>query len=90
MDESPGHMLRVFCMFSLRKVRRRTFRNQVGFVSDSSSCNLLLSKKRKLDIIRKERRVMKGYNTENGYMGYVDGGYQLFASEADYLEWLED
>ena len=107
MDESPGHMLRVFCMFSLRKVRRRTFPlelrisftesasvfqngNQVGFVSDSSSCNLLLSKKRKLDIIRKERRAMKGYNTENGYMGYVDGGYQLFASEADYLEWLED
>ena len=39
---------------------------------------------------RKERRVMKGYNTENGYMGYVDGGYQLFASEADYLEWMED
>lgn len=33
---------------------------------------------------------MKGNNTENGYMGYVDGGYQLFASEADYLEWLED
>ena len=33
---------------------------------------------------------MKGYNTENGYMGYVDGGYQLFASEADYREWLED
>ena len=25
MDESPGHVLRVFCMFSLRKVRRRTF-----------------------------------------------------------------
>lgn len=38
----------------------------------------------------KERRAMKGYNTENGYMGYVDGGYQLFASEADYLEWMED
>ena len=29
-------------------------------------------------------------NTENGYMGYVDGGYQLFASEADYKDWLED
>ena len=33
---------------------------------------------------------MKGYNTENGYMVYVDGGYRLFASESDYLEWLED
>ncbi len=33
---------------------------------------------------------MKGYNTENGYMGYVDGGYRLFASESDYMEYMED
>lgn len=33
---------------------------------------------------------MKGYNTENGYMGYVNGQYQFFASEADYREWMED
>lgn len=33
---------------------------------------------------------MKGYTTESGYMGYVNGDYQLFASEADYREWLED
>ncbi len=33
---------------------------------------------------------MKGYNTENGYMGYVDGDYQLFACESDYREYLED
>lgn len=33
---------------------------------------------------------MKGYNTEKGYMGYVDGVYQLFASETEYREWLED
>ena len=32
---------------------------------------------------------MKGYNKDNGYMGYVDGEYILFASEADYLEWME-
>lgn len=32
---------------------------------------------------------MKGYNTDDGYMGYVDGKYILFASEADYLEWME-
>ena len=32
---------------------------------------------------------MKGYNTDNGYMEYVDGEYILFASEADYLEWME-
>ena len=24
---------------------------------------------------------MKGYNTSNGYMGYVEGKYILFASE---------
>ena len=33
---------------------------------------------------------MKGYAIENGYMGFVDGGYQLFASESDYIEWMED
>lgn len=33
---------------------------------------------------------MKGYTTDCGYMGYVDGRYQLFASEADYREWMED
>lgn len=27
---------------------------------------------------------MKGYYTESGYMGYVDGRYMLFASEDDY------
>ncbi len=32
---------------------------------------------------------MKGYNTENGYMGFVEGTYVLFASEADYLDYLE-
>ena len=29
---------------------------------------------------------MKGYITEAGYMGYVDGRYMLFADEADYIE----
>lgn len=33
---------------------------------------------------------MKGYTTENGYMGFVNGNYQLFASEADYKEWMEE
>ena len=32
---------------------------------------------------------MKGYNTNDGFMGYVDGKYILFASESDYREWLE-
>ena len=29
---------------------------------------------------------MKGYYTSNGYMGYVDGKYILFASDKDYWE----
>ena len=33
---------------------------------------------------------MKGYNTASGYMGYVDGNYILFASESDYLEYMEE
>ncbi len=39
----------------------------------------------------KEVRIMKGYYTANGYMGYANGTYILFASEDDYREWfLED
>lgn len=30
---------------------------------------------------------MKGYVTDSGYMGYVDGHYILFASERDYLDY---
>ena len=33
---------------------------------------------------------MKGFTTENGYMGFVDGDYMLFASEEDYLEYFYD
>lgn len=31
---------------------------------------------------------MKGYFTANGFMGYVEGEYLLFASEDDYKEYL--
>lgn len=31
---------------------------------------------------------MKGYYVANGYMGYVDGAYMLFANEADYEEYF--
>ncbi len=34
--------------------------------------------------------MMKGYSTENGYMGYVGSRYMLFASESDYLDYMED
>lgn len=30
---------------------------------------------------------MKGYPVSNGYMGYVNGEYKLFASESDYKEY---
>lgn len=33
---------------------------------------------------------MKGYHTSEGYMGFVNGEYILFASEADYKEYMED
>ncbi len=33
---------------------------------------------------------MKGYDTETGYMGYVDGRYVLFASESDYFEFVSE
>lgn len=33
---------------------------------------------------------MKGYFTASGYMGFVDGGYVLFASEADYWDYMTE
>lgn len=31
---------------------------------------------------------MKGYYTQDGYMGFVGGSYMLFASEADYIDYM--
>lgn len=31
---------------------------------------------------------MKGYFVTAGYMGYVDGAYMLFASEEDYMDYM--
>ncbi len=33
---------------------------------------------------------MKGFYVMDGYMGYVDGRYLLFADESDYRTYLED
>ena len=33
---------------------------------------------------------MKGYVVDEGYMGFVDGEYQLFADERDYYDYLEE
>lgn len=33
---------------------------------------------------------MKGFNTSDGYMGFVEGRYILFASEADYFEYMNN
>lgn len=53
-------------------------------------CYHLIIRKQEADRSRQEADIMKGYNTENGYMGYVEGRYLLFASEADYLDYMED
>lgn len=34
--------------------------------------------------------MIKGYDVQAGYMGYVDGTYVLFASYEDYREWIEE
>jgi hypothetical protein len=33
---------------------------------------------------------MKGYAIESGYMGYVNGRYELFATEEEYYEFMEE
>ena len=30
----------------------------------------------------------KGYYVHSGYMGFVNNSYQLFATEAEYLEYI--
>lgn len=34
--------------------------------------------------------MMKGYFTQEGYMGWIEGVYMLFADEEDYREYLEE
>ena len=34
--------------------------------------------------------MIKGYFVTEAYMGYVDGRYQLFADETDYIEYMEE
>ena len=33
---------------------------------------------------------MKGYVVSDGYMGYVNGKYMLFADDEDYRDYIED
>lgn len=33
---------------------------------------------------------MKGYSTDDGYMGFVNGTYMLFVTESEYFEYIED
>lgn len=32
---------------------------------------------------------IKGYFTDNGYMGYVNGRYILFSGESEYYEYVQ-
>ena len=34
--------------------------------------------------------MIKGYFVSEGYMGYVDGHWVLFASESDYREYMSE
>ena len=33
---------------------------------------------------------MKGYDVADGYMGWVNGKYRLFATEEEYIEYCEE
>ncbi len=33
---------------------------------------------------------MRGYFTNTGFFGLVDGGYMLFADETEYYEYMEE
>jgi hypothetical protein len=38
----------------------------------------------------KKGDIMKGYNTESGYMGYIQGRYILFISEEEYEDYVQN
>jgi hypothetical protein len=40
--------------------------------------------------IRKEAAARKGYLTDSGYMGFVNGRYMLFTSEDEYMDYMEE
>ena len=42
------------------------------------------------DYVFRKGKTMKGYVTYDGYMGYINGSYMLFASEADYQDYIEE
>ena len=44
----------------------------------------------KMNFLTRGGIFMKGYSTESGYMGLVEGRYMLFASEEDYRDYMED
>ena len=53
-------------------------------------CDMLDLSQEKGPIHYRRRSVMKGFYVANGYMGYVDGVYKLFASDAEYFEYMEE
>lgn len=41
-----------------------------------------------MNAVCESSKEIKGYLTSSGYMGWIDGKYQLFATENDYYETL--
>lgn len=69
-------------------------RNEVRFMGLLFRYTLTVTKKKqsagRAEDSGAERRSdrMKGYYVADGYMGYVDGRYMLFASDSDYYEYM--
>ena len=63
---------------------------RTGWLSGFLYSHLLYDDNIKKEEKSKEDWQMKGYDTSNGYMGYVEGKYILFASEREYFEFMED
>lgn len=59
---------------------------------DFWTADLLDCKKQKIykKYLKGGKRLMKGYFVHDGYMGYVDGEYRLFADETDYREYVQE
>ena len=59
----------------------------VRFYVRPSVYDLIVKTKRTIET---EDETMRGYYTNGGYYGHVNGKYILFASESDYFDFMTD
>lgn len=69
-----------------KKIQKIPRKLQVRFIGHMIRYHIVRNKEQ----TKKGGIFMKGYFVADGYMGYVDGRYMLFADEDDYREYISE